>query len=129
MAIQKKNRKTDVKRHVLLVFDDIFGSLKDSKVFKNLISTFRHYNISVIFSVQYVSATATYLREISQYIVVFDQRTLAALKLTYENYFQEFEKFTDFKAYFKHKLQKFHFFFIDREKNTKKIMICPSPKI
>jgi hypothetical protein len=127
MAIQKKNRIQDRPRNVLIIFDDIFGSIKDSKTFKDLVTTFRHYRISIIFSAQYISASATYLREISNFIIIFNQRTMNALKITYENYFvDEYETFGEFKAAFKNKLKDFHFYFIDRIQNKKYIMVCPS---
>lgn len=127
MEVQKMNRQRDKCTRVLLIFDDIFGTVKDSKKFKDLVSTHRHYNISLIFSVQHVCGTAAYLREISQYLVIFDQKTKQSLQVCYENYFiGEFDNFTTFKNYFKNKLQKYHFFFIDRQKNEKpKIMVCP----
>lgn len=127
MGIQKKNRLSDKQRNVLIIFDDILGSIKDNKCFKDLISTFRHYRISIIFSVQYISASATYLREISQYIVIFNQRTNNALKLCYENYFADtYENFSSFKLDFCKKLQNYNFYFIDRISNNKYIMKCPS---
>lgn len=127
MDIQKKNRLNDNVKSVLLVYDDIFGTIKDSKIFKNLVSTFRHYRISIIFSAQYVSASASYLREISNYIIIFNQRTHSALKLCYENYFaDEFERYTDFKNNFVNKLLDHHFYYINRVNGEKKIMVCPS---
>ena len=124
MKIQKVNREKNQKKQIILIFDDIFGTLKDSKTFKDLVSTYRHYNISVIFSVQYITGIASYLRELSQYIVIFDQRTLHSLKLCYESYFQDVETFNDFKKLFKAKLQNFKFFFIDRKSNKRYIMKC-----
>lgn len=127
MAIQKHNRQGNKKRNVLIIFDDIFGSIKDSKVFKDLVSTFRHYNISIIFSAQYITASATYLREISNYIVIFHQRTLSSLKICYENYFiADYDNFNEFKHSFTNKLQKYHFYFIDRINDKKTVMVCPA---
>lgn len=126
MEIQKKNRANNNPVNVLIIFDDIFGNVKDNKIFKDLVSTFRHYRINIIFSSQYISGTATYLREISNYIIIFNQRTQNALKLTFENYFADtYENFNQFKADFVKKLQKYHFYFIDRITNTKYIMVCP----
>jgi hypothetical protein len=127
MAIQKKNRLTDTVRNVLLIFDDVLSALTNSKVFKDLITTFRHYRINIIFSLQYINASQTYLREISNYIIIFNQRTQNALRLAYENYFSDsYETFGQFKLDFVKKLQKYHFYFIDRIKNEKYIMVCPS---
>ena len=127
MAIQKRNRQANKKRNVLVIFDDIFSSIKDSKIFKDLVSTFRHYNISIIFSAQYITASASYLREISNYIVIFHQRTMASLKICYENYFiADYENFGAFKQDFAKKLQKYHFYFIDRIGDKKTVMVCPN---
>ena len=51
--------KTTICRKVLIVFDDILGSVRDSKIFKDLISTHRHYNISVIFSIHFSSKVSS----------------------------------------------------------------------
>lgn len=126
MNIQKKNRLNNNPAKVLIIFDDIFGSINNSKIFKNLITTYRHYNISIIFSAQYVSGAQTYLREISNFVILFNQRTQNALKLCYENYFADtYDTYTDFKTHFVNKLKNFHFYFIDRINNKKYIMVCP----
>lgn len=126
LNLQKKNRAENNKINILMIFDDIFSSVKDSKDFKNLVSTYRHYNISIIFSTQYVCGSASYLREISQYVIIFNQRTGPALKACYDNYFiQDYEKFSTFKLDFTNKLQNYQFYFIDRIKNTKHVMKCP----
>lgn len=127
MDIQKKNRLKDNPKNILIIFDDVLSALTNSKVFKDLITTFRHYRINIIFSVQYINASQTYLREISNYIIIFNQRTQNALRLAYENYFSDsYETFGQFKLDFVKKLQKYHFYFIDRIKNLKYIMVCPS---
>lgn len=127
MAIQKKNRLNNVSRKILIIFDDIMASVRDCKIFKDLISTYRHYNISIVFSTQYISASASYVREISNYIVIFNQRTKNALKLCFENYFCDtFETFTEFNNHFSKALEKYAFYFIDRSKNLKLILRCPS---
>lgn len=127
MRIQANFRKSDIKKNVLIIFDDVFSSVKDSKQFKNLATTYRHYNISIAFSAQYISGASSYLREISNYIVIFEQRTINSLKLCFENYFAgEYENFNNFKAAFCKSLKKYHFYFIDRIKNIKFVAKCPS---
>lgn len=125
MKIQANNRKRNVKRQVLIVFDDIMGAFKDSKQFSNLVSTYRHYNISVIFSIQYISKTAAYLREISKYVVIFKQKGMASKKLAFDNYFSAaFETFKHFQVYID-TLQQYQFIFIDRSNDTMVVMKCP----
>lgn len=121
MSIQEK--KTN-KPPVLLILDDVYGDIKNSKILKRLCTTFRHYNISIIFSVQYVYGHSTELREISRYACVFNQKSRKALEAIYQCYFMsEYDTFNEFKRNFQ--LHPFHFYFIDRVNNTTKIMVCP----
>jgi predicted AAA+ superfamily ATPase len=127
MNIQKKNREKGNKCKILMILDDIQGSIKESKVFSQFCSTYRHFNISLIFSVQYITAASTSLREISSHIIIFNQKTANSLKACYENYFQEeYETFNDFKRHFISSLKKYHFYFIDRTTNKRFIMVAPA---
>lgn len=122
MNIQKKK---SVK--LLTIYDDVAGSIKDSKVLKTFISQNRHFNTTIIFSAQYYSMISTYMREISQYDIIFDIKTLSSLKGVYENYFvNDFDTFIEFKKKIKNLLKKYHFLFSDKEKGIKTIMLCPS---
>jgi ABC-type dipeptide/oligopeptide/nickel transport system ATPase component len=124
MSIQEKNRNKGIKKQFLIIFDDIFGSIKDSKKFKEFISTYRHYNLSIIFSAQYICGIATYLREISAYVMIFNQKTNNSLKLAYENYFAD--KYTSFEEFKKNfSLQRYKFYFVDRIINKRYVMKAP----
>jgi ABC-type dipeptide/oligopeptide/nickel transport system ATPase component len=124
MQIQKNNVQMGKKKKVLLIFDDIMGSVKDSKVLKTLISQNRHFGISIVFCIQYINMAATYLREISLYDVIFDLKTNNSLKACYENYFiSDFDTFNEFKKKICNTLKQYHFFFADKLNNTKKIMV------
>src|SRR5574343_1587006 len=39
--------------HVLLIFDDIAGDVYDSPMLRRLFANNRHYNVSIIFSIQH----------------------------------------------------------------------------
>jgi ABC-type dipeptide/oligopeptide/nickel transport system ATPase component len=124
MSIQEKNRNKGIKKQFLIIFDDIFGSIKDSKKFKEFISTYRHYNLSIIFSAQYICGISTYLREISAYVMIFNQKTNNSLKLAYENYFAD--KYTSFEEFKKNfSLQRYKFYFINRIENKRYVMMAP----
>lgn len=123
---QKEIVQKGFKSKVLLVFDDILGSVKDNKILKILISQNRHFNITVVFSVQHINQAATYLREISTYDIIFELKTQNSLKAAYENYFcTDYENFNDFKKNINKLLQRYHFIFCDKINGTKKIMIAP----
>ena len=124
LAIQKQNIMKGNNRKILIVFDDVCGQAKDSKILKILISQNRHFFMSVIFAVQYINMAATYLREISYYDIIFELKTHNSLKSCYDNYFiSDYDSFNEFKK--KMKLERYQFFFADRITNTKRILRCP----
>lgn len=126
MAVQRNNIQQGHNKKILIVFDDVLGFCKDSKILKTLISQNRHFFISVIFSVQYINLAATYLREISYYDVLFELKTHNSLKACYDNYFiGDYNSFNDFKKIMK--LDRYNFFFADRVLGTKRILKCPPP--
>jgi hypothetical protein len=114
-------QKTTKENQVLVIFDDVMGSIKDGKLLKQLVTTYRHYRISLIFSSQSITGVATYLREICQYVIIFKQRSKRALTTCYEAYFQDVDTFTKFKRLFSG-LKQYHFYFIDRKKNKRYIL-------
>lgn len=126
MSIQKKNIQDGIRNNIFMIFDDVAGSVKDSKILKTLISQNRHFNITVVFSIQYINLTATYLREISYYDIIFELKTENSLRACYNNYFaNDYDNYAQFKKNIKKILQRYHFFFADRIAGTKQIMVCP----
>lgn len=124
MRIQRQNIMAGQNKKILVVFDDIMGQARDSKILKMAISQNRHFNMSIIFCVQYITMAANYLREISFYDAIFELKTFNSLKACYENYFiSDCENFTEFKK--KMKLERYQFFFADRMTNEKRILRCP----
>jgi ABC-type dipeptide/oligopeptide/nickel transport system ATPase component len=59
-----------------LVLDDLLGKIRiQSNVFSNLISTFRHYNMSIFITSQYfVKNISTLIRELTDYAFLFRTR-------------------------------------------------------
>jgi predicted AAA+ superfamily ATPase len=122
MVVQKKKREEGRPQNIFIIFDDVADLCKDNKVIKILISQQRHYNITIIFSVQYVTMSATFLREISSFDLIFELKTLNSLKHVHQNYFAEMS-FEDFKK--KMKLEKYEFIFCDKINHKRFIMKCP----
>ena len=126
LDIQRKKAQSGGASKCFIIFDDILGAAKDSKILKVLISQNRHFNLSVIFSVQHINQAATYLREISNYDIIFELKTSNSLKACYENYFAcDYKNFNDFKFAMNKLLKKYHFLFADKATGEKKIMIAP----
>lgn len=127
MKTQANNKKNNIERQILIVFDDICGSIKDSKIMKILTTQNRHFYCTIIFAVQYINLAPPYLREVSYYDIIFELKSENSLKACYQNYFiGDFDNFADFKKKIVNLLQKYQFLFADRLTHTKKIMVCPS---
>lgn len=121
LDIQKKN-----KFRVLVIFDDIMSLSKQNKTLKVLTSQQRHFNITILFSIQVIKEAATFMREISSYDIIYDLKTELSLKACYTNYFfTEYRSLAAFCEEFCKKLNKYEFFFVDRYNNKKDIMIAP----
>lgn len=130
--IMKKQREYFMKKvqsRLLIVMDDIMGSINMySNEMKRLLSTYRNFNISIIFICQYASCTPTYIRELAPFNIVFNQTTASSLKCVYESYFRDIDTLKDFIKWFRNQLnQPFTFFFID--KLNKKKTICKAPEM
>lgn len=127
MIRQKKYKQAGYNFNILIVFDDIMGAVKPySNELKLLLSTYRHYNISIIFVSQYANSIPTYIRELSSYALVFNQFTLPSLKACYSSYFAEHDSLSKFNQWFKNKLNvKYSFYFVDRVSKSK--IICKAP--
>jgi len=126
MKKQKYYKENNIKSSVLIVFDDLMGQVKKSKVIEQLISTFRHFNISIIFISQSAFGIAPDLRELLYYACIFGQYTARSLKAIWESYFQDMS-YKELIDYMKGKLTRpYSFILMDRIQKNKRIMIAPA---
>lgn len=81
-----------------LILDDLLGRIRiNSPVFANLMSTYRHYNLTIIITSQYmVKNCSTLLRELVDYAFIFRTRFKNSLKHLYESFGQMTESYDDF---------------------------------
>ena len=86
-----------------LVFDDLVGILTNqTNWFTNFISTYRHYNITIIVAVQYLTgrnAISPIMREQTTYALMFRSGTAKTIQNLYESYGQMFPTKNDFQDY------------------------------
>jgi hypothetical protein len=127
IEIQKNNLKPG-----LLILDDCIGEANfGSKVFKRLISTYRHLKLSIIISVQYLNSVLPPLfRNCCSFASWFRQDTAVSLKALYDSFGQRgFSKLDEFKAY-TIDLKKYQFIWYSKECESNeqcyKKMICPA---
>lgn len=112
------------KKRVCIICDDILGSLTNSKTFLKLASTYRHFNISLFLTSQYVSAQSTIIRELANYVYIYESRTDSSRKAIYQSYFGDCGTFIEFKKLISG-LKAYQFFFIDRPGKRRFKMIVP----
>lgn len=84
----------------LIVFDDIIGNVDlNSGIMSQFLTTYRHYNITVICAVQYIFKIPPVFREQVDIAVMFEQSTEKSIKALYESYGQHFETFKKWKDF------------------------------
>lgn len=127
MKIQEESKKKGNMQRVCLVCDDVMGVLSNSKVFAKLASTYRHFNISIFITTQFVNNSTTYIRELANYVFVFDQRTDQSRKAIHQSYFGDTGTFGQFKELFAG-LKPYQFFFIDRPGKKRFKFLVPYEK-
>lgn len=120
LAIIMNNQSNSRDKRLLLVFDDIIGSVdffRDPLIAK-LVTEFRHFNIGVIISTQYIYRISPVVRENAFTAVLFKQITFNAQKACYESYGGDFKKLKDFQEYMNQKLDAdFKFILINNKAN------------
>ena len=89
------------KKRLVLILDDCLGSVPfDSKTFQQLVSTHRHYQITLLISTQSPNKLPNLIRDCCGYSVMLQCRTNRAITGLYDSYGVLFETFKDFKRYF-----------------------------
>ncbi len=123
-TIMKIQEFSKDRKRVCICADDILGSLTNSKTFLKLASTYRHFNISLFLTSQYVSAQTTIIRELANYCFIFESRTDSSRKAIYQSYFGDCGTFIEFKKMF-NTLKPYYFYFLDRPGKKRLKMTIP----
>lgn len=83
-----------------VVFDDILGDLKlTSNLMIKLLSTYRHYNISIFLATQYLYKVPPTIRECYTYAFIFRQTNMRSIDVLRETYFIEFKNKHEVQQY------------------------------
>ncbi len=104
MAIQKTQIEANGSApRAFLILDDLLSQKAfSSQTFINLSTQFRHFNISIIISTQYIYRLSPTFRESASHAVIFKQTTMRSITALYESYGSRFENDIRFR-------QKFYF--------------------
>ena len=86
-----------------LVLDDCLGLVTQSSAWRNLISTYRHLNITIFLSVQYLrtDASSTLVREQASVVCAFKSTNINTIKTLYDYFGSDiYDKLADFRTRF-----------------------------
>jgi hypothetical protein len=100
-----KTRKDESKGEKMpasfLILDDCLGLISKTAAWQNLLSTYRHLNITIFLSVQYLKteASSTLVREQAGIVCAFKSTNINVINCLYDYFGSElFESVKDFKA-------------------------------
>jgi hypothetical protein len=98
MDKQKELMKQGRNIQAFVVFDDIIGTfnMKD-KLIEKLMTTYRHYNLTVFVACQWVTKCPPSVRNSANYVFMFQQSMALAIDALYDSYGQLFETQAQFK--------------------------------
>jgi hypothetical protein len=87
-------------KRAFLILDDCLGSVNFRKtVITKLVTTYRHHNITILMSTQYINKIPPEIRECATYAIVFRQFSAKSYSALYDAFFQSFEDRNQCKEY------------------------------
>ena len=136
LKYQQENNNNQDGPKLLLIFDDVIGSIDfNSKLMTILVTRYRHFNIGVVFSTQYIIRIPSTIRECASKSFIFYQETKNSIKACYDSYGQSFGSLTKFREYLLKNTDNYQFIVVNGKNKSlsekyeiKKIDINSIPK-
>ena len=113
MKIQGKLTEQGIKKNAFVIFDDCLTSEFGSQLVTDLLTQYRHYNITVILSTQYIYKLNPVLRDCATHAFIFEQSTKRSIEAIYETFGQHFNTLNDFCEYLNKSTGNYWFLFVD----------------
>lgn len=114
-----------------IVIDDCVGSINfNSDAFSKLITTYRHFNLTMIITTQYLYKIPPTVRECATYFVSFKQPVLKSVKAIQETYMTEMSV-KKVGEYLDENTKDFHFIIVNPDENDEDkytVAKAPSPE-
>lgn len=109
MKGQKKLRESDIEKQAFIIFDDCIGTAEwNSKLMKELCTTYRHLRITVIIATQYSYSIPPLIRSCTSVAIIFKPPNEPQVKALLQCFFHDYSDVADLKQEFD-KLQKYEF--------------------
>lgn len=131
MNIQSKLIKKGISKQTFCILDDVLDTQTfNNKYFKRLITTLRHFQISVIISTQYCNSIPPIFRNNVMGTAIFKSDMNTQLRALFESYGMNFNNFNEFKNYVMTNTGNYNFIWYDKKtngdiKDKYKVMRCP----
>lgn len=111
-----------------VVFDDCIGTIDfGSSFFNQLISTYRHYNLTLIFSTQYLYKLTTLIRSCCTYFITFNESIKRNIQAIYETFMGEFDTYNLCKKFIQEHCKDYKFIVVLCNKSDNKFLVCKAP--
>jgi hypothetical protein len=124
---RKSQRKHGAKPNIVLIIDDGNSASKSkTEDFINLLNSYRHYNLTLILGIQYLSGNvSTNFREQVDNCYIFKTKSGPSLEGNYKAFFESLG--IGYKEYVQmnKQLPKFHCFHINQDSDDVEICIAP----
>ena len=116
MNVQRNAKEEGTASRGVVIFDDVLGDATfNSKVFTNFITTYRHYNLDVIISSQYISKIPLFIRNICSHACLFRLFSKPALETSFESYGMAHDSLKAWTRFMKRNTAaKYTFVFVDK---------------
>jgi hypothetical protein len=86
--------------HSFIIFDDCMNVIDNSKLFKFIVSKFRHFNVTIIMATQYIMDIPKKIRKLVDYGIFFRIEDEDTKKEIFRSWVQMFQKYKNFDDYF-----------------------------
>jgi GTPase SAR1 family protein len=122
----------DKAKPAFIVFDDMLGLIKfDSKLIIELFTKYRHYNITILITTQYIYAIPPLLRECTTFFFTFYLSSYRSLKAIYDCFLGDFDNYKECKKFIIDNTGDYKFIVVKtfESNKNKKFNVCKAPKI
>jgi len=107
------------KKRAILIFDDCIGTTSwQSKLITKLISTYRHYNLSIWIVTQNCNKIPPLIRDCTSHVFIFECYAKRQMEGLFNSFGNRFETFDQFRTFLKENTSDHHFIFYKKKTNS-----------
>ncbi len=121
---QEKTVLKEKEHNMLIIFDDVMGLFKSCKYSQYINASYRHYNVSLIFSFQAVTGNDSKSRTCHNHAFLFKMKNKQSYEHFKDNFLFEYKNAQEVYKYLMSGLRKpYVFLYIDLDEDNKKFCI------